>query len=164
MAGSGGNGTKHNGERALESLAQFLREDGWFPQPLEHGAGFGVMFQGNHGVFRCIAEVVLDFEQFLFYVVLPELVPAERRLAVAEATTRANCGMRIGNFELDFVDGMVRYKSSIDFDEELLTPPLIRNAIYMAVETMDRYAAAIVAVARGEKTAAAAIAEVEASG
>ena len=36
-------------------------------------------------------------------------------------------------------DGEVRYKSSIDFEGAELTPSLIRNTIYPAVQTMDRY-------------------------
>jgi len=161
MSGTGGNGKQHHGEKALEVLGRFLAEQGWNPRALDGVAGYSMGFAGDHGSYHCVAEILVEIQQFLFYVIHPVRVPAERRLAVAEAITRANYGMRIGNFELDFSDGEVRYKSSLDFDDEILTPPLIRNAIYAAVETMDRYARAIVAVGRGEKTAADAIAEVE---
>ena len=161
MSGTGGNGKQHHGEKALEALGRFLADHGWNPRALDEVAGYSVGFEGDHGSYHCVAEILVEIQQFLFYVIHPVRVPAERRLAVAEAITRANYGMRIGNFELDFSDGEVRYKSSLDFDDEILTPPLIRNAIYAAVETMDRYARAIVAVGRGEKTAADAIAEVE---
>lgn len=146
---------------ALEVLGRFLEDDGWFPARLDGIPGYAVGFQGDHGVFRGVAEILVEIEQFVFYVVHPDRVPPPHRAAVAEAITRANYGMRIGNFELDYADGEVRYKSSLDFEGELLTPALIRNAIHSAVLTMDRYAEAIRAVGQGERSPSAAIAAVE---
>ena len=83
------------------------------------------------------------------------------RLAVAEYITRANYGLRIGNFELDFDDGEVRYKSSLDFESVELTPGLIRNTIYPAVQTMDRYLPGVLSVVFGGKSAEEAIAAIE---
>jgi hypothetical protein len=80
---------------------------------------------------------------------------------VAEFITRANYGLRIGNFELDFRDGEVRYKSSLDFEGETLTPGLVKFAIYPAVQTMDRYLPGLMGVIYGHKPRAEAIAEVE---
>jgi hypothetical protein len=55
----------------------------------------------------------------------------------------------------------VRYKSSLDFEGAVLTPELIRNAIYPAVQTTDRYLPGLMAVIYGGKSAAEAIAEIE---
>jgi hypothetical protein len=82
-------------------------------------------------------------------------------MAVAEFITRANYGLRIGNFELDFDDGEVRYKSSLDFEGLALTPELIRNTIYPAVQTIDRYLPGLMSVFYASKSPAEAIAEVE---
>ena len=60
-------------------------------------------------------------------------------IAIAELLTRANYGIRIGNFERDYSDGEIRDKSSLDFECQSLTPTLIRNSIYPAVQTMDYY-------------------------
>ena len=85
----------------------------------------------------------------------------EDRSAVAEYLTRANYGLRIGNFELDYADGEVRYKSSLDFEGQTLTAELIRNAIYPAVHTMDRYLPGLLRVTFGGATPHEAIEEVE---
>ncbi|MBP8974021.1 MAG: YbjN domain-containing protein, partial [Anaerolineae bacterium] len=84
------------------------------------------------------------------------------RPAVAEFLTRANFGLRIGNFELDYHDGEVRYKTSLDFEDEKLTPALIRNAVYPAVTTMDRYLPGLMKVVYGGRTPYEAIEEIEA--
>ncbi len=97
------------------------------------------------------------------YVVAPVNAPEELRTAVAEFITRANYGLRIGNFEMDFDDGEIRYKSSIDFEGVQLDKPLIKNAIYPAVQTMDRYLPNIMKLIYGEgtKSPAELIAEIE---
>jgi hypothetical protein len=150
-----------NGWRAFATLSEFLHDDGWHPQQLGDKTIFRVYFSGDHGDVRCYAQIRVDLEQFLFYAVAPVKAPEEVRLAVAEYITRANFGLRIGNFELDCANGEVRYKSSLDFETETLTPKLIKNAIYPAVHTMDFYLPGLLTVMYGNKTPEEAIEETE---
>jgi hypothetical protein len=152
-----------NGLQAFETLGQFLEEDDWYPQQLEGKTAYRMGFSGKNGQFTCFAQIRVDLEQFLFYAIAPVKVPEELRLAAAEFTTRANYGLRIGNLEMDFNDGEVRYKSSLDFEGETLTPQLIRLAIYPAVQTLDRYLPGLMAVIYGGKTPAEAVVEIEES-
>jgi hypothetical protein len=103
----------------------------------------------------------MDYEQFLFYAIAPVKAPEMARPAVAEFITRANYGLRIGNMEMDFADGEVRYKSSLDFEGETLTAGLIKNTIYPAVQTLDRYVPGLMGVIYGGKSPIEAIADVE---
>jgi hypothetical protein len=152
-----------NGLRAFETLGQFLTEDDWYPQQLEDKTIYRVGFSGKSGQLTCFAQIRVDLEQFLFYAVAPVKVPEELRVAAAEFITRANYGLRIGNLEMDFSDGEVRYKSSLDFEGESLTSQLIKLAIYPAVQTMDRYLPGLMAVVYGSKTPTEAVAEIEES-
>jgi len=144
-----------NGLQAFELLSSYLDDDEWFPRRIEG------KYSGKNGDLRCYAIVRVDLEEFLFYAVAPVKVPEEVRMAVAEYLTRANYGLRIGNFELDYSDGEVRYKSSLDFEGHSLSPDLIRNAIYPAVHTMDRYLPGLLRVSFGGATPHEAIEEVE---
>ena len=150
-----------NGLRGFDTLGEFLTEDEWYPQQLEGRHVYRVGFSGNNGQLVCFAQVHVELEQFMFYAVAPVKVPEAFRPAIAEFVTRANYGMRIGNFEMDFSDGEVRYKSSLDFEDAALTPALIKNAIYPAVRTMDEYTPGIMGVVYGGKSAAEAITEIE---
>ena len=69
--------------------------------------------------------------------------------------------MYIGNFEMAFSDGEVRYKSSLDFEDAELTPVLIRNAIYPAVRMMYEYMPGIMSIVYDGKSATEAIIEIE---
>ncbi len=150
-----------NGLRGFDVLGQFLADDGWYAHRLEGKHAFTMGFTGKNGDLRCYATIRVDVEQFIFYAVSPVKVPEELRPAVAEFTARANFGLRIGNFELDFSDGEVRYKSSLDFEDIALTPELLRNHIYPAVQTMDRYLPGLMRVTYGGATPLEAIQEIE---
>jgi len=150
-----------NGRRALATLGRFLEEDEWHPQQMEDKPVYRVGFSGQNGQTVCFAQIRQDLEQLLFYVLAPVKVPEELRHAAAEFVTRANYGLRIGNFELDFNDGEVRYKSSLDFEGTELTAELVRNAIYPAVQTMDHYLPGLMALIYGGKSPAEAVAEIE---
>ena len=142
-------------------VEQFLAADGWYPQAIEGTTAYRSGFNGDSGKFRVISHVNVELEQLYLYVVAEVNVPEDSRPAVAEFITRANYGMRIGNFELDLNDGEVRYKSSLDFEGQPLTARLVHNAIYPAVTTMDRYFPSLMKVAYGGATAAEAVEEIE---
>jgi len=154
-------GDNSAGIRAFEAVGKFMEDDGWHPQTLDDNYVYRAYFVGHNGEVTCFAQVRVDLEHFIFYVVMPVRTPAQMRLAVAEYITRANYGLRIGNFEMDFDDGEVRYKSSIDFESVELTPGLIRNVIYPAVQTMDRYLPGVLSVVFGGKSAEEAISGIE---
>ena len=79
----------------------------------------------------------------------------------AEFITRANYGLTIGNFELDFDDGEVRYKTSLDVEGTALTHSLCRQIVVANVFIMDRYLPGLMAVISGAQTPAQAVANIE---
>jgi hypothetical protein len=149
------------GLRGFDIVGRFLEEDGWHPQRVGDSFVYRVYFAGQNGELACFAQVRVELEQFLFYVVMPVRAPEERRNEMAEFVTRANYGLRIGNFEMDYEDGEVRYKASLDFEGEALTDNLLRGVIYPAVQTMDRYLPGLLTVIYGSKTPEEAVQEIE---
>ena len=157
----GGDEQAAGGMEAYQALGEFLEADGWHPQAIAENHVYRSMFIGDNGEVTCFAQVRPDLQQFIFYVVMPMRVPAEMRVPMAEFLTRANYGLRIGNFEMDFDDGEVRYKSSVDFEGISLSPLLMRNTIYPAVQTMDRYLPGILKVIYGGSSPESAISAIE---
>jgi hypothetical protein len=153
---------KHaNGLRAFATLGTFLEEDGWHAQRIEDKFAYRAYYYGRNGEIRCYAQIRVDLQQFIFYAVATFRVAEEVRPQVAEYITRANFGLRIGNFEMDYSDGEVRYKCGLDFEGETLTPSLIKYNSYPAVQTMDHYLPGLLKVAFGGQSPVEAIAEVE---
>ena len=81
--------------------------------------------------------------------------------AVAEFITRANFGMIIGNFEFDYSDGEIRYKTSVDLEGVEVQSNLLRNLVYANVLTMDKYFTGLMRVMYGGITPDEAIREIE---
>lgn len=148
-------------EQAFAALRDFLEVDGWHPLYVDDGDYFRMSFRGRNAEYRIVARVRGDFDQLVVYAFAPLPAPEPSRMAVAEYLTRANYGIRIGNFELDLADGEVRYKSSLDFEGVGLTPIMIRNVIYPAAQTLDRYFPGLIAVISGARTPKAAVDLVE---
>ncbi|MCP2729201.1 YbjN domain-containing protein [Symplocastrum sp. BBK-W-15] len=91
----------------------------------------------------------------------PISAPESKRLAIAEFITRANYGMMIGNFELDFSDGEIRYKTGIDVEGDKLTSALINHLVYANLTMMDEYLPGIRAVIENNVFPQDAIAQIE---
>lgn len=96
-------------------------------------------FRGDNGEWSCYAFADEDQQQFAFYSVCSVRTPEDRRLALAEFITRLNHGLVIGNFELDFSDGEIRFKTSIDVEGDRLSTTLVRRMVVANVATMDMH-------------------------
>ncbi len=151
-----------NGIEGFETVGEYLEEEVWEPQEADDDYGYRARFTGENNAFSCYAQVRVDLEQLIFYVQAPTKADESLRSEVAEYITRANYGLVIGNFEMDYTDGEVRYKSAIDFEGETLSYGLIQNAVYPAVETMEQYLPGLTSVLDGSKTPLEAINGVEA--
>jgi len=145
----------------LETAVRFFTEDDWKFTRIEGKPILSLPCSGHNGNWQCWAEAREEQQQFLFFSVCPVKVPEGKRGAVAEYLTRANYGLVIGNFELDFRDGEVRYKTSIDVEDAELTPALVKNLVYANLSTMDRYLPGIMGVIYGNLTPQQAISQVE---
>ncbi|NJK80789.1 MAG: YbjN domain-containing protein [Chloroflexaceae bacterium] len=150
-----------NGLYAFVKVGEYLEEHDWHPQRIPDKYTYRTAFHGKNGNILCYAQVRIEAEQLVFYAMAPIKIAEEQRPTVAEFLTRANYGMYIGNFEMDWNDGEVRYKSSIDFEGTQLNDLLIRNTIYPAVRLMDRYLPGLFKVAYGGVSPLDAVREIE---
>ena len=76
-------------------------------------------------------------------------VPESRRAAVAEAVSRINIQLWLGNFELDFSDGEIRHRMSIDVESGLLSGKMVDNMLGFTLNSMDRFNVPLMRVAFG---------------
>ncbi len=129
----------NNSFELLNTAANYLQLREWyFIKSLENYT-IQFVFAGQNARWNCLVRTRETASQFVFYSICPILIPENKRLAIAEFITRANYGTIIGNFELDFDDGELRYKTSIDVEGDRLTNANIESLIYANLGTMDRY-------------------------
>ena len=121
-----------------DALVAFFDEDDWRYEEMPDKSCLRLGFAGKNANFICYAEAHEAIETLVFYSVYPLKVPENKRIAAAEYLTRANYGLFVGNFELDFRDGEVRFKTSVDA-EDVDAAPLIKRIVYTNVVMADKY-------------------------
>jgi hypothetical protein len=145
----------------FDAIIEFFNADEWPYAQLEQSSALRMGFQGDNGNWLCYANVREERQQFLFYSVCPVNAPPDKRPLLAEFLTRANYDLPIGNFELDFDDGEIRFKTSADIEGDRLSDALLKNLVYTNVITMDHYLPGIMSVLYGETSPLEAINRLE---
>ena len=108
--------------------------------------------------------VTVGSTDFTCYHILRIKASEDVRAAVAEYITRANYGLKLGNFEMDFRDGEIRYKA-YDMTSETEEAPdeeVIRRCIYVGGAMVSRYGDPLLKVMFGFAEPEEAVAEAEA--
>lgn len=100
--------------------------------------------------------------EIVVYCVIPTIVPAAMRPAVAEFVARVNYGLRLGNFELDMDRGNVRYKTSVDVMDMTPTPAVVHRMLSTAMGIGDIYVGALHRVLYGNVSPEDAVRDAEA--
>ncbi|MBB4638538.1 YbjN domain-containing protein [Longimicrobium terrae] len=154
---------EENGEREvlIEVVSESLDEDGYTYTPNPEGAGLSLSIHGKHAVYTIFFFANEDSRVLRSYVRCPFLVPEEQRAPMAEALTRANYGLPLGNFEMDYSDGEVRFKTSVDVEGGRLVPLMVRNMLGASLAVCDRYYPAFMRVMHAGDEPADAIERVE---
>jgi hypothetical protein len=154
---------RKNGLTALKTVKKVLTKTGWEPEETDNEGVLRVDFSGDKiPINEAFADVRIDYERFLYYLNFRDRAAAKYRHETMDFITRVNFDLVIGNFELNLDNGLVRFKSSIDFTAAELTEPLIRDAIKSSMDAVEQYAEAMVDVMRGKKDAVQALKDADA--
>ena len=134
--------------RVFDELKRVFVENQW-PFAEVRGAPILVSdLSGVWGTWKFYVQVAAEHDAILFYSICPLRVPEELRLEAAHFLTRANYGLASGNFELDFADGEIRFKTALDVDGELKAAA-VKRAVRANGIAMETYLPGIGAVIAG---------------
>ena len=105
--------------------------------------GFGL----KNGNCDTIINIDSDWKSYIIMVFLPTNVDENKRRRIAELLNRMNTIITIGNFEVDFQTGRVRFKVGQVFEEINADTNLIfRRQLQLCLNTMDEYIPVIMSV------------------
>jgi hypothetical protein len=119
-------------------------------------------FRGEVGHYRLWIEVTEEAELFQIFGHSGVRIPPGSRPDIAEVVTRANCGMRVGKFEMNIEEGEIRFQAAHILTGGELEPEVIDRLISTTLAMLDRYVPAILSVIYGNEPAADAVKRVEA--
>ena len=133
-------------DQLFESMRRFFEVEDWKFAEIEGQTALRLGCTGENGEWTCYAQIKEDPGRFIFYSVLSVKAPENKRNSVAEFMTRANYGMVLGNFEMDFEDGEVRYKTSAYLEDFQPTKDFFHTLVYTNLLVMDKYLPGIMSV------------------
>lgn len=130
----------------FNKVIQFFQEEGWHYELDKNRPIVNVVHIGKHGFYFCHVQARDEESLLVFCAVPPLYIPSHRRRLMAELLTRANYGLAVGNFEMDFSDGEVRFRTGIYVEDSDLTIAQIRRLVYNSLSTLDTYMPAIMRI------------------
>jgi hypothetical protein len=134
----------------FDAILSFFLEEDWQYTKIKGETLLHLIFQGRNSKWDCYAKAREKEKQMIFYSICPMKVPASQRLAMAELLTIVNYGIIIGNFEMNFANGEISYKTSIDVEGDRLSFALIKKLVYTNVTVMDEYLSEIISAIKSE--------------
>lgn len=145
---------------AVEAIKRFFDTDGWkYEYDEEHSIFHTGMNMGTIGKLD-IAILIRD-NYYLVYAMFSASAEEEQYVRVSEYLHRVNHGLNNGNFEMDFEDGEIRYKTYVNFDGLQLSEEVVRDSILIPIFMFDTYGKNLVRLMLGESDPKTLIDEVE---
>lgn len=147
----------------LDDLTQYLDDQEWH-YTMHEEENYISMRMNMKAVdsCACILSIRGEGKTLLVYTIFPIKIPEECRAAEAEYLSRANYGLWLGNFELDFEDGEIRYKSMLAVEpDEAPSEAVLDRVVNVGFSMVDQYAPGILSVLYANDEPAHAIARIE---
>ena len=117
--------------------------------------------QTEIGALRLSIYMQKQASQFVLYLYHPLTILEPLRKTAAEFITRANYGLPIGNFEMDFGDGELRFKVGIPLFDTPISRGQFAQALEILINTMVYYHTPLVRTLYDGTSAEQAIADTE---
>lgn len=144
----------------LQATESVLNKHGWQFYDLGKTT-LRIDVNGKTANWAVIVKCIDEDQQFVVYSVCGNKPTEEKYTVMQEFLTRANFGLRIGNFELDLQDGEIRFKTSIQFAGEVQVDLMIEQCLLINIMTMERYLPGILQVIFTDISPDQAIAQIE---
>lgn len=152
----------HESPKALPTsvVEQALSEAGWPFSREDDGEGmidYLLPIESSTFIEAFVMRLSEQHERLVLYVLFRPRAKKEHRAELCEFVARANHGMGDGNFEMDFDEGSVRFRVSLDFTGISLPGQLVRNMIVDAMNTIELYEGALSRLIAGKAKAKSAL-------
>ena len=96
--------------------------------------------------------ILLEENSYNVYMILNSKSEGSNYPLIAEFLHRANYGLKDGNFEMDYRDGEIRYKSFVNFKNIDVSQEVIEESIIVGAAMIDRYGKGLLKLMLGEGT------------
>lgn len=111
---------------------------------------FGIA--GKKGNFQCIADLIEEENRFIFFSVCGANTPTNKKEEMLELLNNLNYKLFFGNFEMDFQNGEIRFRTSVSFKNIVLNKEFVEELIMSNIIIMDKSLPSFMGLMFGEIT------------
>ncbi len=157
--------TPAKAQTCYDAVVGFLKDDDWPFEADDENGTVATGYEGDNGKYELVIEAKNDMPMFAVHVDLPVEHPEEKEGdeptgafgELIEFVLKLNCGLAVGSFDLDLDDGSLRFRIGVLAGDTAPSLSQVRDQIYAAVTTGDRYFPLLREVAAGNLSAEAAL-------
>lgn len=130
-------------------ILQFLDRDKWKYQvdPEKNVISTGIKLKGKFQSTRAL--IFLNDNRYTVLELVSDRVNELYRDEMAKLLTRINCGLAYGSFEMDYRDGSLRYKFSVDCDGCLPSLKVVQDSLIIPAMMLDQFCDMILGINAG---------------
>jgi hypothetical protein len=136
----------------MELISNYLKNEGWSFSQVAGRNALEFDYQGQYSSWTCYALAKPEYDECSFFSVYPDNISKANHAAIVEYITRANYGLPVGNFEMDWDSGELRFKTSLDFEGDRLSEILLNRLVKTNLFLMDKYTFGINKILKEGKT------------
>ncbi len=144
-----------------QMIEEYLNGENWRYDYREDGNYFIMRMNMRTVDYATCVIQLYDNLDFIVYTIFPIKATEEKAASINEFLSRANYGLKIGNFELDFEDGEIRYKNAVAWNGSAPDQESLDRMINIGFSMVDRYAPGILAIQYGSADPKAEITRIE---
>lgn len=134
--------------KIADAIQEFLHDDDWHYTFREEKGTFHFSLSTHSRLNTVDYFIAVREDHYRVLCVSPLSVntdDAQELARMAEFITRANYGMTRGCFEMDYRDGEIRFRMTVDCDGDAVpTQEIVKNSVYVPASMFNRYGSGMV--------------------
>ena len=123
----------------IEAIKSFFDNNEWKYSYDEDRAIFSAGMDMGSAIGNVALKILVGNTRYNVYAILNNKVEPRFFPQVAEYLHRANYCLLNGNFEIDYDDGEIRYKTYVNFKNTTISEEIIRDSILVPFFMFDKY-------------------------
>jgi len=127
-------------------VKDFLKSQNWQYSEIEGKSLILFGINGENGNFQCIADIIEETSEFIFFSICGSNVPIEKRSEIIELLNQINFRILLGNFVMDPEDGEIRFRTSVNYNSITPSIKFVENIIMPNIITVDSCLPAIMGI------------------
>lgn len=126
-------------KNVIDLIKKFFESADWAYDFFEEKNIFTASINLNNIVGVLRIYIFVGDSDYLVYTVLNSTVEKSAYAKITEYIHRVNYGLDNGNFEFDYNDGEIRYKTFVNFKDSSLSDSVIEDSIFFPAFMFDQH-------------------------